>query len=127
MVNGAQGEATEQQRQRTTLAVPLPRHTLPPITTLAPLPLLTTSLSTPDILLLVCAVMSWPGLLDAYLGYVTREVVELGKAVDATGLRVLKRVFTQADNAERCGEHGGLEPAASNMAAVAVPVAVAVH
>jgi hypothetical protein len=47
---------------------------------------------------------TWPGLLDVFLGFLQREVLEGGKQLDATGNKVLRRIFTEADNPDRCGE-----------------------
>jgi hypothetical protein len=47
---------------------------------------------------------TWPGLLDVFLGFLQREVLEARRQLDATGNKVLRRIFTEADNPDRCGE-----------------------
>lgn len=39
-----------------------------------------------------------------FLGFLSREVLEAKKQLDSTGLKVLRRLFTEADNPDRCGE-----------------------
>eukprot|EP00775_Hariotina_reticulata_P004991 gene4991-5233_t len=46
---------------------------------------------------------TWPGLVDLYLSYVTREVLDNNKQLDTTAAKVLRRVFQEADNSDRCG------------------------
>jgi hypothetical protein len=47
---------------------------------------------------------TWPGLLDVFLGFLQREVLESHRQLDATGNKVLRRIFTEADNPDRCGK-----------------------
>jgi hypothetical protein len=53
-----------------------------------------------------CAEATWPGLVDLYLGYVMREVGDNNRSLDATAAKVLRRIFQEADNPDRCGEPG---------------------
>jgi hypothetical protein len=39
-----------------------------------------------------------------FLGFLQREVLEGGRQLDATGTKVLRRIFTEADNPDRRGE-----------------------
>lgn len=42
--------------------------------------------------------------MNLYLGYVDREVLQHNKQLDSTALRVLRKIFAEADNTDRCGK-----------------------